>query len=126
MMLSKVMHNKLVTKANAADIKIPSTTGVVLILYLVLLESWLKHSMNQTDKVLRRILMILTKRHLILMDWLKRPITTQNYRYWKQHFVTGLVTTTGPSLKAADVENKILDVTNLTANAACSTKTAEI
>ena len=68
MMLSKAMHNKLVTKANAADIKIPSTTGVVLILYLVLLESWLKHSMNQTDKVLRRILMILTKRHLILMD----------------------------------------------------------
>ena len=55
--VKKTVYDKLMTKVNAIDDTVPSTSGLVL-----------KHNMILTNKVLRRILKMLIKRYLVLVD----------------------------------------------------------
>ena len=94
------MYDKLIPKANSVDTKIPTTSGLV-------------------DKY---------SKHLPLMGWSRRAITTQklkglktsecccfqylNHIYWSQiPDNTYLVTKAALNTKAIEVESKILGIT---------------
>lgn len=112
--VKKTVYNKLVIKDSPAYSDI-SITSVFLLL---------KHSMIETNKVLRRKLKMLTQRYLILMGQSRRLVTTQKLQRLKKKTptITGLVNTAALNATARVIENEISDTIMLIRKTDCNTK----
>lgn len=112
--VKKTVYNKLVIKDSPTYSDI-SITSVFLLL---------KHSMIETNKVLRRKLKMLTQRYLILMGQSRRLVTTQKLQRLKKKTptITGLVNTAALNATARVIENEISDTIMLIRKTDCNTK----
>ena len=76
--VKKTVYDKLVTKVNGIDTKIPTTSGLV---------NKTQHVLNKQDLEKKKLKM-LTKRYVALVGWSRRLITTQKlHRLKTRHLV---------------------------------------
>ena len=114
---NKTVYDKLVTKANAIDFKVPSTSRLVSKTQYNSDKQGLENNFEDVNKKIPSTSVLVEKTNLN-----SKVIEIEN----KIPTITGLVTTAAFNTKVTDSENKIPDITNLANKAALNTNTADI